>query len=352
MLRTSYGSEVVNSTRQSRRTVILGILKDDGGLLTSRELTRALTAQGYEFSERTVRLYLQELDSEGLTENFGRRGRKITPKGLAEFDAAQTLSRVGFLSAKIDQMAYRMSFDLARRTGTIVVNTGVVDPNQLTQCLDRVCRVFEQGYAMGHLAGLIGPGETLGNTIIPEGLIGFCTVCSITLNGVLLKHGVPTHSRFGGLLELVDGRALRFLEMITYDGTTIDPLEVFIRSAMTDYLGAISSGNGRIGASFREIPADSCSLVADLAEKLAVIGLGGFMKIGQPGRELLGIPVSEGRAGAIVIGGLNPMAIFEELGMRVRSHALSGLLEYNRLFPYQELHQRLASLRATHPSLA
>jgi repressor of nif and glnA expression len=56
--------------------------------------------------------------------------------------------------------------------------------------------------------------------------------------------------------------------------------------------------------------------------------------------------VSSGRAGAIVIGGLNPMAIFEELGIRVQARALSGLLEYNRLFPYQELTQRLAVLRA------
>ena len=47
---------------------------------------------------------------------------------------------------------------------------------------------------------------------------------SITLNGVLLKHGIPTTSSFGGLLELREGRAIRFVEMIHYDGTSIDPL--------------------------------------------------------------------------------------------------------------------------------
>ena len=51
--------------------------------------------------------------------------------------------------------------------------------------------------------------------------------------------------------------------------------------------------------------------------------------------------MSEGRIGAVVIGGLNPVAIFEELGMRVTSKALSGLLEFNRLFRYDSLPSRI-----------
>ena len=142
-------------------------------------------------------------------------------------------------------------------------------------------------------------------------------------------------------MGLKDGKPMGFLEMIDYDGTTIDPLEVFIRSAMTNYLGAIADGNGLIGASFREVPAASRALVVDLAEKAAAVGLGGFMEIGQPGQSLFNIPVSEGRAGAVVIGGLNPVAVLEEMGFRVISRALSGLLDFNRLFHYEELKSRL-----------
>ena len=79
---------------------------------------------------------------------------------------------------------------------------------------------------------------------------------------------IPTASRFGGLLELRNGQSTRFVEIIHYDGTSIDPLEVFIRSGMTNYTGAIRDGNGRIGASFRELPADSRKRVQGLAEKL------------------------------------------------------------------------------------
>ena len=65
------------------------------------------------------------------------------------------------------------------------------------------------------------------------------------------------------------------------------------------------------------------------------------MKIGRVGQVLLEIPVSEGRVGAIVIGGLNPVAILEETGVRVYSRALAGLTDFSRLFHYEELKSRI-----------
>src|SRR3990172_3843703 len=112
-----------------------------------------------------------------------------------------------------------------------------------------------------------------------------------------------------------------------YDGTSIDPLEIFIRSAMTNYLGATQTGNGHIGASFREFPAESREVVEQLAGKLKRIGMGGFLAIGRPSQTLLDIPVSDGRIGAIVIGGLNPVSILEERGIRAYSRALAGLID-------------------------
>jgi repressor of nif and glnA expression len=238
----------------------------------SRRLAELLGEAGYGLSERSVRLYLKDLDARGLTESHGRRGRTITEQGIAELRAAQTVERVGYLSARIDQLTYGMTFDLATRTGLVVVNTSLVNPRQLYACVDNVCQVFSGGFAMGSLLALLGPGETIGDMTIAKDKIGFCTVCSITLNGVLLKHGIPTASIFGGLLELREGRGTRFLEIIHYDGTSIDPLEVFIRSGMTDYHGAIATGNGRIGASFREMPEGSRDAVMNLANRLAAIG--------------------------------------------------------------------------------
>ena len=322
---------------QRHRAEILLVLSKTTTPASSTSIARHLELAGHQLSERAVRLYLSQLSEEGLTTSLGRRGHLITEGGLSELRAAHVVQGASFLSAKIDQLTFKMSFDLATRTGDVVVNASLVDPQLLATCAEQVCQVFAKGYAMGNRLGLLEPGETLGNWTVPPGRVGLCTVCSITLNGVLLKHGVPTSSRFGGLLELREGRPMRFVEMIHYEGTTIDPLEIFIRSRMTDYLGAVRDGNGLIGASYRELPADSRELVLNLSDRLSAVGLGGLLEVGLPGQTLLGQAVNPGRIGAVIIGGLNPIAILEELQRGVQSRALAGLLDYHRLFPFEEL---------------
>ncbi|MDZ8119906.1 DUF128 domain-containing protein [Pontiella agarivorans] len=331
--------------RERKRLAILDVLSAGERPLGSARITDILVARGMEISDRTVRLYLQELDRRGLTENLGRRGRRITAAGMREADEARVLEHIGFLSGKIDTMAYRADFDPSTYTGNVVLNLSLVRPADITREHRRLIgRVFAKGYAMGKMMALFEPGETFGTTVIPEEMIGIGTVCSITLNGVLLRHGVPTVSRFGGLLELRNSHPTRFVEIISYDGTSIDPLEVFIRSGMADYIGAVTTGNGRIGASFREFPAESIETVHAVAARLEETGLGSLLCLGHPGQPIFGVPVGPQRAGAVIIGGLNPMSIFEETGLRIHSRALSGLCNFRRLFHYSEFRAQLDSL--------
>jgi len=324
---------------------ILEILQGQPEPINSADIADMLKDEGDSISDRTVRHYLKRMDREGLTTSSGRRGRIITPAGRARVENHVVLDKTGFLSARIDQMTYAMTFDLNTCEGTVVVNTIFVKRHEFAQCLDKIERVFKYGYAMGTLAALIPPGETCGQTIVPPDHVGLVTVCSVTLNGVLLKHGIPSHARFGGILELVDGKPRGFSHIIQYDGTTVDPLEVFIRSGMTNYIGAITTGSGAIGASFREIPADSRPRVLALGRKLDQVGLGGIFEIARRSRPLHGIPVSTGRAGMIVIGGLNPASIFEESGIRVRASALAGIMPYRQLQHYSLLRKTLATIR-------
>ena len=71
------GDNVVDQ-KQERKLLILDILRQGNEPLTSALITEGLATRGIEISERTVRLYLQELDGEALTENLGKRGRRIT----------------------------------------------------------------------------------------------------------------------------------------------------------------------------------------------------------------------------------------------------------------------------------
>jgi repressor of nif and glnA expression len=332
--------------RQKKRQAILDVLNRSGQMLSSTRITELLIGQGMDISERSVRIYLGELDKEGLTENLGRRGRLITEKGKHEADASRVLEGIGLLSGKIDAMAYRMDFDPALRRGSVVINVSIIPIDGFTPERRRLIeKVFSKGYSMGTLLTMFAPGESCGGTTVPAGHVGIGTVCSITLNGVLLRRGVPTTSRFGGLIELRNGEPARFTDIIHYDGTSIDPLVVFIRSGMADYIGAVTTGNGRIGASFREFPADSAEAVRSISRQLETLGLGSLLRLGNPGQSLYGVAVGPQRVGAIIIGGLNPMSIFEETGLRVRSSALSGLVDFNNLFHYTELQDRLAALK-------
>lgn len=326
------------------RLDMLRILKLADRPLGSEEISRQMRGLGHSLSERTVRFHLLALDRAGQTQYIGRRGRRITEEGRRELESAMVHEKVGFLAAKIDQMSYLMRFDLSRARGTVVINTSLVEKKALERSILFVQKVFECGYSMGRLLALYGPGCRAGEMEVPPGYVGVGTICSITVNGVLLSHGIPTYSRFGGLLEVREKLPERFTAIINYDGTTLDPLEIFIKSGMTDYVGATQSGNGRIGASFRELPAGSRDRVLSIASRLELIGLGGFMEIGRPGQPLLGIPVDENRVGAIVIGGLNPVAILEEIGVKVLSRALSGLTDFKTLFPYDQLPERLSAL--------
>jgi repressor of nif and glnA expression len=312
--------------------------------LASKKITKQLHKLGYETSERTVRLHLLSLDKEGLTCSEGKSGRMITENGIQELMEARVFEKVGYLSGKIDQLSYNMTFDITKQQGTVIINVSLIKKSDLGRACPLIMRVFDAGYAMGRKIALFNEGNKAGEIYIPEGYAGIGTVCSISMNGVLLKHGVPVFTRFGGLLQIINRTPKRFLAIINYDGTSLVPLDIFIRSDMTNYLGAISSGNGVIGSGLREVPNTSRFEVQNIADQLTEIGFGGVIKIGMPGQHLMEVPINEGRVGMVVIGGLNPIAILKESGFDVKSYALSCLMEFEALISYRHLKKEITGL--------
>jgi repressor of nif and glnA expression len=329
---------------EKKRLTILGILKEAKEPLGSLKIMELMNHMRYDIRERTVRFHLQAMDETGLTECVGRRGHRITPQGLLELSQARAFEKLGFLNARIDELSFIMSFDLARREGTVVINMSLIGQRDLLLSYAHMLEVFKRGFGMGNLMAIFGPGESVGDMTVPDGMVGVGTVCSITVNGVLVSHGIPVVSRFGGLLEYRGGKPIRFTSLINYDGTTLDPLEIFIKSGMTEHGGVLRSGIGRVGAGFREVPSSSREKVMDLVSDLKEADLGGILEVGFPGRDLFEVPINEGRIGAIVIGGLNPVAILEEQGIKVHSRALCSLIDYKNLFHYNTFEERFREL--------
>lgn len=316
---------------QRKIMAILKVLQKRGGSMGSAAISRDLANWGIDLRERMVRNYLEMTDQAELTENLGRRGRLLTERGRAELDVGIAIDKVGFVAGRVDEMSYRMVFDTERMTGSVIVNTSLIQADRRDKAIGAIETVMKAGLGMGRLLNIAVSGEAIDGGKVPEGQIAVSTVCSVTLNGVLLAHRIIMTSRSGGLLEMHDGEPVRFSQIINYDGSTLDPIETFIKGKMTDVRQAALTGTGVIGASFREIPTVTLPAVEAIIKRLDEIGLGCVLMIGKPGQPLLDIPVSSGRVGIIVAGGLNPIAAVEEVGIDTSSHALHGLCDFDKL---------------------
>jgi repressor of nif and glnA expression len=197
--------------------------------------------------------------------------------------------------------------------------------------------VFSAGLCASTLVAQACGGEKIGDLTVPEGKMAFATVCSVVVNGALLKAGVPMNSRFGGLLQIHDGKPFRFIELINYDGCSLDPSEIFIKARMTSVSQAVKTGNGNILANFREIPACCQPLTQTVITRLARAGIRGVLLTGNVSEPVCEVPVELNRVGMVLTGGLNPLAAVEEAGMDIETHAMSTVLDYKKLMSYEEL---------------
>jgi len=124
--------------------------------------------------------------------------------------------------------------------------------------------------------------------------------------------------------------------LISYEGLTLDPLELFIKSKMTSVRQAALSGNGAIGVVFCEMPAVALSAARNVFDQLELIGLGGVLLVGKAGQSLLDVPVQAGRVGIVIAGGLNPISALEEIGLDTQNYALNSLGTFGQLKSYDK----------------
>ncbi len=322
-----------SETQEVERKVItiLKVLSDSQEPLGARVIARSLKDYGIELGERAVRYHLKLMDERGLTKIVGRDGRLITEAGIDEIKNALVRDKVGFAISRIELLAFRTNLSLDKRTGSVPVNVSLFPKEKFSEALNAMKPAFAAGLCVSELVAVAKEGETLGQVIVPEGKVGLATVCSIVVNGSLLKAGVPMDSRFGGILQMREHQPFRFVELIHYAGSSMDPSEVFIRAKMTSVNKVASSGSGEILANFREIPAVCRPIADEVVVKLKEAGLGGLLLMGDISEPVCEIPVELNRIGIILLGGLNPVAAAEEAGIEGENHAMSTIMEYQNL---------------------
>ena len=318
--------------------LILKILNESPEPLGARVIARQMKEQGVQLSERTVRYHLKLMDERGLTKLVGRRdGRIITSAGLDEISNARVQDKISLSNSRIDVLSFKTTFNIKKNGGMTPVNISFFPEDQFKKALKLMKPVFKKNIAVSNRVAVASSGKKLGEIVVPKGKIGLASVCSILINGILLKHGIPIDSKFAGILQMRDGVPLRFVELIHYAGSSLDPSEIFIRGNMTSVRQVVEKGEGKILANFREIPAISRNLVEDLVAVLGEAGINGVLSIGNIGNPICQTDVDINKVGMLLVGGLNPIAAAHEAGIDVDNRAMSTVMDYESLHNIEEL---------------
>jgi repressor of nif and glnA expression len=326
-----------NQDVERKELSILKVLSECQEPVGARVTAHRLKDHGIELGERTVRYHLKLMDERGLTRLVGRDGRLLTDQGEDELRSALVNDKVGLAISKINVLAFGTDFDYENLRGSIPVNISFFPKEKFSRALQAMKPAFEHGFCVSDLVAVASEGERLGELIVPEGKMGLATVCSIVINGALLKTGVPVESKFGGILQVRNHKPLRFIELIQYAGSSLDPSEVFIRAKMTNVRAAAKSGDGKILANFREIPAVCRKTADEVLARLQEARLGGLLAMGNTSDPVFETNVGLNRIGIVVLGGMNPVAAAEEAGFAADNHAMCTLLDYKGLVIFGEL---------------
>jgi len=326
-----------NSDTERKIISILKVLSESSEPLGSITIARELEKRGLFLSERTVRYHLKLADERGYTQPLGRDGRTITSKGLEELRIALAPDQLSFIMEKLELLAFHTTFDSGSHTGQVPINTSLFSKDDFPRAVAVMRGIFKAGICVSEMVATASEGQKLGDVVIPSGKIGLATVCGVVVNGVLLKHGVPMESKFGGVLEIKDSEPRRFVAIINYGGTSIDPSEQYIRAGMTSVGEAAKTGNGRILANFREIPAPARSVVEETIAELKAAGINGVFALGDMSEPICQIAVGMNRVGMVLLAGLNPVAAAVEAGVEVDNVAESGMIDFQQLVRFRQL---------------
>jgi repressor of nif and glnA expression len=232
-----------------------------------------------------------------------------------------------FVNNTIEDYAMQVTFDPREGTGKVVYNISLVKNEDLETAISIFKDAYKSGICVSGLVRFVEGGKKIGDLVIPPGETAIITMCSSTLDGILLKRGVPLNPIGGGVVEIERRIPRRFTHIILYEHTTIDPLQVLISQEITSITQVMRKGSGNILANIRQCHMEAESLIGEVMDDLAGSSFSGILDVGLPNTPALGVAVDPQYMGIVAVGGTNPIAAIREDGVNIVTHAIKGLLE-------------------------
>jgi hypothetical protein len=302
---------------------ILRILKEHRDPIGAKRLSELMAERGFILSDRAVQYYLSYLDTMGFTEKIGNQGRILTRTGLDETDNALVDDRIGFVISKLERLAYRSTFDPATSTGDVAYNLSIVP----LESFEKVKSAFDEVVKAG--CGFFSSYRIVErDPRVPSGSVGFITICSISMDGVFQRNGIPVKMAYGGRLEIEQGTPKRFKDLIGYRGTTIDPLELFISSGLTSISTYSRSKSGIALANVREVPYSARSRVE---ETIRLMNECGFVFPVVMGTQVFNLPTNPFRLSIVAFSGLNYIGNTVEHGIDISTEIGAGNIQFAKV---------------------
>lgn len=236
-----------------------------------------------------------------------------------------------FINHRIDEYALQVTYLPGEEHGKVIYNLSLILEADIGEAVRTLKNAYKAGLCVSDRVTFAPVGTVVDNFTVPQDRVGIVTVCSITLDAILMRSGVPAKPVAGGAVEIENRVPRRFTNLILYEHTTTDPLEVLISHDITSVNGVMTEGNGTILANLRECHMEAESLVGDVLDDLADAGFTGILDVGVPNAPLLGVPVSPEYLGVAMVGGTNPIAAFKEKGYWAQTRALKGLIDIEEM---------------------
>ena len=228
--------------------------------------------------------------------------------------------KIPFVLSKSWNLIQQVDFDVEKRKGDIISNVSYINKDNV----DAALTVMEDTYNSN--PKYINPYYKLIDHPDDENKIGIATICSLSIDGLLINNGIMCNPIYSGLLELTEPPL--FVDLISYNGTTVDPHKIFISKNMTSI--STNIGTKKILASFKEIPYVSREYAVYLLDILKNTGFS-IYKIGKPREVTYNAKADNYNFGVVAGGGLNTIGAIKEKGIPIQVKA------NEKLMPFEEM---------------
>lgn len=256
------------------------------------------------------------------TVEFSSMERLINPQPVLKTTSQVKREKVKFLLSKAWNLIYMVDYDPETHKGQVITNISHVYREDQEEALDIFSKVMtsKPEYCVSKYYQVIPDLE--------KDKISIATVCSLTIEGILNKKGIPATPQYGGILETQE-KSPRFIELTAYSGSSLDPHEIYLSKGMTSVLEAVE-GSGRILASLKEIPYIARQDALDILEEIKENGFS-ILEVGKPSELIYNAKVERYHAGIVTPGGLNPLAAVREAGIHLEPKAVETMMDVSKM---------------------